>query len=142
MYLHEFQFQILSHIIVLYNSEKSCDYVSWGIAQIIELLQTRTCIIKSPLQNMAHHIFHMQRMRLITYLKVNQKKVMRIFYIDAVMIRIDSDKAILVTLKTFSWFTKRNPVNVACKLFNACRMSPSAVKMVASSPSGIYGTFS
>ena len=38
------------------------------------------------------------------------------------------------TLKTYSLLIAPNPVNVACKLLIACRMSPSAVKIIASKP--------
>ena len=46
------------------------------------------------------------------------------------------------TLNTFSWLTYPNPLCVAWILFRAWRISPSAVKTTASTPSGTYGTFS
>eukprot|EP00976_Prorocentrum_cordatum_P079925 1183770-Prorocentrum_minimum.AAC.3 len=45
-----------------------------------------------------------------------------------------------LTRKTFSWLTKLKPAYVACRLLSACRISPSAVNTIASSPSGTYGT--
>lgn len=70
-YLHEFQFQVLSHVIILNDTENGCDYVSGGIAQIIQLLETRTGIIEFPFKYMAYHALHVQRVRLVTYLKTN-----------------------------------------------------------------------
>lgn len=69
LYLHKFQFQVLSHFVILNDSEKGCDNISRGVTQIIELLQTRTSIIKFPLKHIADHILHMQWMRLVTDLQ-------------------------------------------------------------------------
>uniref|UniRef100_A0A0E9SES2 Uncharacterized protein n=1 Tax=Anguilla anguilla TaxID=7936 RepID=A0A0E9SES2_ANGAN len=44
------------------------------------------------------------------------------------------------TLNTFSLLTNPNPEFVDCKLFRACRMSPWAVKMMASRPSLVVAT--
>ena len=71
--LHKLQLQILRHLIVLNNTENSCDYVSRGVTQIIKLLQPRTCIIKLPSKNIANHILHVQRMRLVTDLRASRK---------------------------------------------------------------------
>lgn len=40
------------------------------------------------------------------------------------------------TLKTLAWSTCPKPECVACRLLRAFRMSPSAVKIMASNPSG------
>ena len=44
------------------------------------------------------------------------------------------------TLNTASWLTSPLPEAVACRLFSACRMSPSAVNTTASRPSSIVAT--
>lgn len=82
-YLHKFQFQVLSHVIIFYDPEKGCDDVSGGITHIIELLQPTTSIIKFSLKYMANHILYMQGMRLITDLKNKQIIEFKCLYISS-----------------------------------------------------------
>ena len=59
---------------------------------------------------------------------------------DRLSAKIYSRQGSRHALKTAAASTRPKPKCVACRLFSAWRMSPSAVKMIASKPSLTYGT--
>lgn len=137
-YLDKIQFQTLWHVKYFHNLEKSCDDVDAAVAHVPHLVQNIQSPVNFTLRTVFNQLVDEFWVGLVAHLKVI---AIEWTLVEQGLCEWKKEKCATLTLKTFTSFTSLNPEWVDWRLLMAWRMSPSEVKINASSPSAVYTTY-
>ena len=141
--LDELEFEPLVHRLKFDDAEQRADHVEAAVAVRPQPLHDAVCGLEVSLHASVQRLLDEQRVRLIAHLRVAgraRRAIRRRPHHHAPRAGTEvGGGAASLTLKTFSLEMRPKPACVACALFSAWRMSPSAVKMSASMPESLCG---